>query len=208
MSATLSTPQPAVQYPIEKVVLIPGFCEPRFLLWPLQHSLRRHCDDVKLWRDRMVFRNLDRSVARLKTLLKEPRSGGSIALVTHSFGDWVARRAIAESQSHPVSALVSIAPVFRAGLVPTLLHQTTCNLIPEVAVMGDPVRASCNSHLDQHVRRLVIWATVDAYVRPVDFDVAPLPTVHRLTGTHMSVAMQPNSLRLIEQFLFAPTASP
>ncbi|WP_372716482.1 hypothetical protein [Novipirellula sp.] len=187
---------------IEKVLLIPGFCEPAVFLWPLKLSLQQSCDNVQLWSDRMIFRNLEKSVARLSSELQSQSSSGSIALVTHSFGDWVARRAIAASRSHHVSALVSIAPVMQAGIVPDLLHLATGNLIPEVAVMGDPVRANCDASVEGRVRRLVIWASMDLYVRPVEIDEHPNASVHHLVGSHLTVAMQPNSLRLISQFLF------
>ncbi|WP_345322421.1 hypothetical protein [Novipirellula rosea] len=188
---------------IEKVLLIPGFCEPAAFLWPLKLSLQQNCDDVQLWNDRMIFRNLEKSVARLTSELQAQRSSGSIALVTHSFGDWVARRAIAASRSHHVSALVSIAPVMQAGIVPDLLHLATGNLIPEIAVMGDPVRANCDASVDASVRRLVIWASMDLYVRPVEIDEHPNASIHHLIGSHLTVAMQPNSLQLISQFLFS-----
>ncbi|GAA5505801.1 hypothetical protein [Novipirellula caenicola] len=187
---------------IDKVLLIPGFCEPPLFLWPLKLALQRHCDDVQLWPDRLIFRDLEESVARLQRTLQEHQSGGAIALVTHSFGDWVARRAITASRSHQVSSLVSIAPVMQAGLVPDLLHHATGDVIPEVAVMGDPVRANCDADVDASVRRLVIWASMDLYVRPVEIDEHPNATVHHLIGSHLTVAMQPNSLRLISQFLF------
>ncbi|WP_144057487.1 hypothetical protein [Novipirellula maiorica] len=200
-----STPPDDPQGKIDKVLLIPGFCEPPLFLWPLKVSLQRHCDDVQLWPDRMIFRNLEKSVARLQSTLQEHRSSGSIALVTHSFGDWIARRAITESRSHHVSSLVSIAPVMQAGIVPDLLHHATGNVIPEIAVMGDPLRANCDADVDANVRRLVIWANIDMYVRPVELDENSAATVHHLVGSHLTVAMQPNSLRLITQFLF-PTS--
>jgi len=91
----------------------------------------------------------------------------------------------------------------QAGIVPDLLHLATGNLIPEIAVMGDPVRANCDASVDASVRRLVIWASMDLYVRPVEIDEHPNASIHHLIGSHLTVAMQPNSLQLISQFLFS-----
>ncbi|TWU21688.1 hypothetical protein Pla52o_38750 [Novipirellula galeiformis] len=155
----------------------------------------------------MAFRNLDASVARLAARLEDDHSGRRIALVTHSFGDWVARRAIASATQHRVAALVSITPVLRTGIVPYLIHGLTGNLISEIEVINDPMRASADASVDKKIKRLVLWAQLDAYVRPLDIDGDDTIAVHHFLSTHLSIILQPNSLRLITRFLFPTPAT-
>ena len=186
--------------PIQRVILIPGLLEPPLALWPMKRALQKHCGHVECFSDRWIFRRIQRSIDRLVDEISGDDHEQSIAIVTHSFGDWVARQAIAQSSAHNVVALVSVAPVMRAGLVAWGLRLASANLIPEVKIITDPKRAAENLDLDQQVRRLVIWAKIDECIRSVPLE--HIPDVERYMATHLSVILQPNILRRVEDFVF------
>jgi pimeloyl-ACP methyl ester carboxylesterase len=191
-----------MEHPIRRIILVPGLLEPRIALWPLKRVLQKRCERVECFPDRIAFRKLDDSVDRLADMLHEGDQEGSIGIVTHSFGDWVARQAIARTPEHRVTALVSVAPAMRAGLFLYGLHLLSGNLIPEVAVIMDAGKASANLDCDDHVRRLVIWAKADECVLSIDLDHIRRIQVLRVLATHLSVILQPNVWKLIENNLF------
>ncbi len=184
------------------VILIPGLLEPRFAMLPLRVSLQRHFDHVECWRDRLAFRHLEASIDRLADQIAgDPEVDGSIGLVTHSFGDWIARAAIARQPYHRVRKLVSVAPVMRAGFLPFLSHMLTGNLVPEIAVIMDRERASANVDCDPRVRRLVIWSRFDESLRRIDLtEIKNLETC-QVIATHLSIVMQPNVIRMVSRFM-------
>lgn len=189
---------------INRILLIPGLLEPRLAMWPLQHHLRKHWDHVEIWRDRYIFRDVDASVARLADWIQDDRSDTRLAIVTHSFGDWLARRAIAQTPNHRVAALASIAPVMRSGCVINAIHYLGGDFIPEIAIIANPSRASENLNCDPSIRRMVIWARIDLGVRAIDLRQLAHVQTHRTAATHLSIIMQPNVHGLIERFLTAP----
>jgi pimeloyl-ACP methyl ester carboxylesterase len=191
-----------MEHPIRRIILVSGLLEPRITLWPLKRTLQKRCEQVEHFRDRIAFRKLDSSIDRLASMLREGDQERSIGIVTHSFGDWVARQAIARTPEHRVTALVSVAPAMRPGFFLHGLHLVSGNLIPEVAVIMDPAKASANVDCDDHVRRLVIWAWADECIRSVDLDHIRHIQVRRVAATHLSVVLQPNVLKIIESNLF------
>ncbi|MFG0286846.1 MAG: esterase/lipase family protein [Rhodopirellula sp. JB044] len=188
--------------PIDRVVLIPGLLEPRIALLPMRQHLRRHAKDVTIWRDRYAFRNTETSVQRLSTFITDAGREERIGIVTHSFGDWVARQAIASSPNHRVDALVSIAPVIRCGFVPNVMHYLGGDLMPEIAIIANAERASESLDCDRSLRRMVIWASIDLGVGRADLNHLPHVKVHRVAATHLSIVLQPNVFRLVETSLF------
>ena len=72
--------------------------------------------------------------------------------------------------------------------------------------MADAIRAAENASLDPQIRRLVIWASVDAWVQAIEFPAEERIEVHRLRATHLSVVLQPNVHRLVRQFLTASSS--
>lgn len=185
----------------KRILLVPGLLEPRLLMCPLRYRLRKHFEHVEIWRDRYIFRDVDASVARLSEWIQGDRCDTSLAIVTHSFGDWVARRAIAQTPSHRVAALVSIAPVMRSGCLVNAFRGVGGGLIPEIAIIADPARASENLDCDRAVGRLVIWANADVGVRQIDLSHLSHMDARRVAATHLSVIVQPNVHSMIEQFL-------
>ena len=191
-----------MDHSLSRIILVPGLFEPRIALWPLKRRLQARCERVEIFRDRFAFRNLDRSVNRLADMLQEGDQQASIGIVTHSFGDWVARQAIARTPEHRVSVLVSVAPAMRAGLCLHALHLVSGNLFPEVAVIMDPATALASVDCDDRVKRLVVWAKADEFVRSVDLDHIQGMKVQRMWATHLSIILQPNVWKVIENQLF------
>jgi hypothetical protein len=186
-----------------RLILVPGLLETGFGFIPLKRSLQKHDVHVEQWRDRIVFRSLESSVDRLAEAISgDASSDGAIGIVTHSFGDWVARAAIAKCKRHRVRALVSLAPVMRAGFLPSVLYLLTGNLIPEIKVIMDKGTASANLDCDHQMRRLVIWSRFDESLRRVPLDDLPNVEVQQIYGTHLSMVWQPNVIYRVNEFLF------
>jgi len=192
--------------PIDRVILVPGLLEPHAMLWFLKRRLQTRCDHVDLFPDRIIFRSLEQSIARLSGLLCDEQAS-SIGVVTHSFGDWVARQAIARSPEHRVRTMVSVAPAMRAGTILRALRAVSGKSIPEITVITNPDLAMARLDCDARVKRLVIWAKFDGLVRPVPLDSIEGLQVLPVAATHLSVVMQPNVLKMIESTLFPADGS-
>jgi pimeloyl-ACP methyl ester carboxylesterase len=192
---------------LQEIILVPGLFEPRFALWPLRSSLQGHCDQVACWPDRLAFRQLETSVKRMADRIAgDPAVDGSIGIVTHSFGDWVARAALAKQPNHRVRTLVSLAPVMRAGFLPSVLYALTGKLIPEIAVIMDANRASANLDCDSRIRRMVVWSKFDESLRRVDLTQFENVETRLVMATHFSIAWQPNVRRIVREFMFPETS--
>ncbi len=194
--------------PPQEIILVPGLFEPRFALWPLQRSMQPHCDRFEYWQDRLAFRQLEVSVDRMTDRIAgDAERDGAIGIVTHSFGDWVARAAIANQSNHRVSTLVSLAPVMRAGFLASAAYTLSGSLIPEVAVTIDPNRASANLDCDPRIRRMVVWSKFDESLKSVDLTHLNHILTRRVTATHLTIALQPNVHRLVNEFMFRGSPS-
>ncbi len=188
--------------PIRRVILVPGLLEPHAAFWPLKRILSRHCDRVEFFPDRMIFRDVERSVQRLADTIIDVNGDRSIAIVTHSFGDWIARQAISQRPDHHVDALVSVTPVMRSGIVTTGLSWVSGNWIPEIRIITDREQACENLDCDDRLRRLVIWAKADEFIRSVDLNHIGNVEVERIAATHLTVILQRYVLKKIESYLF------
>lgn len=186
---------------IDRVLLIPGLLELRLAMLPLSHRLATQWENVEIWRDRYIFRDVDASVARLCDWIRDDGSEKNLAIVTHSFGDWLARRAIAQTPDHRVVALASIAPVMHSGCVIDAIHYAGGDFIPEIKIIADSDVAAENLDFDRAVRRIVIWARVDLAVREINLHHLPHVTTKNVLATHLSVILQPNVHTTIERFL-------
>lgn len=187
---------------VDRALLIPGLFEPRAALWPLQQRLQTHGVPVDIWRDRLAYRDLDESVRRLSQAIAVGSEKDRLGIVTHSFGDWVIRQAIANTPDHRVDTLVSIAPVMEAGFLAKAYHTVFGDDMPEIQVVIDPEQAAANINCDPRVRRTVIWAKADESIREVDLSDLPNASIHRVAATHVTVILQPDVHRLVEQALF------
>jgi hypothetical protein len=196
-----------MSHTVDHVILVPGLLEPHFAFWPLRHRLRRPGVRVDFFADRLAFRKIDDSIGRLTELIEAGPNDRSIGVVTHSFGDWVARQAIAQASNSRVSALVSVAPVMRAGFLPAVVQLVSGNLIPEIKIIMDRDEAAKNIDCDDSVARLVLWARFDECLRSVDLDRIRNLESQQVVATHLSIVLQPNVISRIESFLF-PSSRP
>ena len=189
----------------DRLILVPGLLEPSFAFLPLRRCVKNDVASVECWRDRIIFRSLQSSVDRLADAIAgDADSGESVGIVTHSFGDWVARAAIAKSRHHRVVALASLAPVMRAGFLPTLLYGVSGNMIPEIEIIMNREKASANLNCDERLRRLVVWSRFDESLRSISLAHVQNVQVQRVCASHISIVWQPNVLRLVKRFLFGP----
>lgn len=187
---------------IRRVLLVPGFCEPRWLLWPVGRALRNSGRSVEMWHDRMVCRSLDQSIDLLRRELEKAiHDDASLAIVTHSFGDWMVRQAIAQSSRSTVAALVSLTPVIGPSPFAKVLKCLGGGCVSEIAVMTDSIRAGEHANLNSSIRRMVVWAAIDLWVRAIEFENVENIEVRRCLATHLSIALQPNIHQQINQFL-------
>jgi hypothetical protein len=171
-------------------------------------SLQKHKVLVERWRDRLIFRSLEISVNRLADAISgDANTDGGIGIVTHSFGDWIARAAIAKSHRHCVRAMVSLAPVMRAGFLPSMLYLLTGNLIPEIEVIMDNEKAFANLDCDCRIRRLVIWSRFDESLRSIPLDHLHNVEVLRVYGTHLSMTFQSNVIARVNEYLYCDVDS-
>lgn len=163
------------------------------MLLPLARQLRRSPMRVITWDYPRVFSNIDESVATLSSLMqRENRMGRSIGLITHSFGDWIARQAVASLEEVSIARWISICPVIREVPVAQWIHRWCGDRLAEIAIMADPEEASANLVDGSAVKHTTIWAQWEWLVRPRE----GMPR-HELLGTHNSVLFQPNLWRLV-----------
>ncbi|MCS7467911.1 hypothetical protein NZK35_14755 [Stieleria sp. ICT_E10.1] len=189
--------------PPQEILLVPGLFEPRFALWPLQRALQSHCGRVESWRDRLAFRELNESVNRMaRRIAGDAERDGAIGIVTHSFGDWVARAAIVNQSNHRVRTLVSLAPVMKAGFLARAAYALSGKLIPEVAVTMDSDRAAANLDCDPQIRRMVVWSKFDESLQSIDLTHLENVQTRKVVATHLTIALQPNVHRLVGEFMF------
>gem|GEM_PF-1599408 len=187
--------------PIRRVLLVPGLLEPRWFLLPMKLALGRQDRTVEIWRDHRACRSLEQSVDRLRiAIMQQQDADGSIGIVTHSFGDWVVRQAVAGLPQHSIEAIVSVTPVVTASSFGKLLHRLVGDRVSEASVMADSSLAAQNIAMDVSIRRLVIWAAFDLFVKRIDLPATENLDVRHYLATHLSTVVQPNVHRLIRDF--------
>ncbi len=196
------------------VILMPGFFSPRWMLRPMRRGLSDRLigqpastsaprfDRVTIWDNAVVFKPPAQSVDRLAEHLSV--CDQPIAMVTHSFGDWIARQAIdrltLSGRPMPVRAIASLAPVWRDVPAARLAARVGGRWLPEIAVMCDPRVASSAVNLDPAIRRLVVWASLEPWVRPV-MPPSIDAEVRFVAGTHNSIVAQPGVWQTVATFL-------
>lgn len=174
------------------VLLVPGLFSPRWHMSGLLGRLQRSGFRARVWDDASVFRNLDSSIERLHRDISAHEPG--IGVVTHSFGDWLFRQAVAGSACS-VTSLVSLVPVMRASTVAKLLAPLG-RIAPEIAVMAREDRSARALGTPPEIRRLVVWARFDPWVRRTALDAFENTRSVVVTGSHNSILWQPQVQRL------------
>jgi len=181
----------------ETVLLVPGLFSPRWHMSGLRRALQRAGFEARTWDDASVFGKLDTSVERLQAAVAD---SGAAGIVTHSFGDWLLRRAAAENELPSVRALVSLVPVMTSSLAARLLRPLGA-IAPEVAVMASDERAGRHLQTPLTMDRLVVWSRLDPWVRRVATDDLDNTRATVVPGTHNTVIWQPGVQRLTAEHL-------
>ncbi|WP_144995186.1 alpha/beta hydrolase [Polystyrenella longa] len=124
-------------------------------------------------------------------------SAPSISLIGHSFGDWIARSAINQSQLKSIRKLISICPTVAPVPFAKVFKPIMGKLVPELVVMADKELMSTPLSEKMQIKRSSIWAKVEVIVtRPQDFKVD-----HEMWASHISSVFQPSVWRVIEEEL-------
>ncbi len=182
---------------VNRIILIRGLVEPQCVFWPLRRVLKKHCGRVDIFRDRILLRNTEASIERLSRLIVPEKSDDTVGIVSHSFGDWIARQAIARTPDHGVRRLISVTPALELGWLTAAFHLATGGVVPELKIIADRQLARANLELEPSLRRTVIWSKIDCCVRPIALAHVAGVDVFDVWATHMTAVMQPNVVRLI-----------
>ena len=114
-----------------RLILIPGFMSPAWMLYPMQLHLRSDFDHVVRWDYPRIFSDLEVVTDSLARLLDD--SEDQISIVAHSFGDWITRAALRKTNHRLFGRLVSVCPVTtavpivrRTRVISRTIDQRTC----------------------------------------------------------------------------------
>lgn len=176
----------------------------------MDRFLRSRLASVEVWDHPHILKQ-PRAVA---DLLADHLTGlckrfDEVTLVTHSFGDWVARRALLRSISDNQAAgritkFCSICPVVTSVPIAALGEPVFRHWIPELSVLANSDAASINLELPASIDRMTIWARWDWWIRTVDDSRSNHITVN---GTHNSVLLQCNLWNQVLRFIGSPELS-
>lgn len=181
------------------VILVPGFLSPRWLILPLAHHLERTCFEVIAWDHLTLFDDPQSNVDFLSSKLQqEKEKGTSVSIVAHSFGDWIARQALASAADSSVDQWISIAPVKREVKIAQLIHRFTRDHLSEISIMSNRERAAQEPIPEGDIHHETILATWDWFLTR-----ATEKCNYKVTGTHNSILFTPKLWRLVEQILNA-----
>ncbi|MAT16073.1 MAG: hypothetical protein CMJ46_12480 [Planctomyces sp.] len=180
----------------ETIYLIPGFMSPAWMLYPLERALRKPGRTIVRWDYPQVLTDPYRTVDALCEEMVRS-AAPSVSIVGHSFGDWIARMAINQSQLPTIRKLISICPVVAPVPFASVFSPVLGKLIPELVIMNDRELSSSPLSSTTQARRSIIWAKVELIVaRPEGLAVD-----HEIWGAHISCVFQPNLWRIVEQEL-------
>ena len=185
------------------VILVPGLFSPRWIMVPMGRFLRSEFDQVRCWDHPTVFGPLQRSHDALLSHITNNPPNDPVALITHSFGDWITRRVLADLDQqgdHRVSHLVSLSPVTTSNPAAITIGKLTKDRIPEIAVMRDADRASQCRRIAPHIHHLTLWSRIDPWVNRCAY-LSPQTIEHRVWATHNSINFQPGVWRRVATFL-------
>ncbi|QDV62925.1 esterase/lipase family protein [Crateriforma conspicua] len=185
---------PKIEFPTTGLILIPGFMSPAWMMRPLHRALRDRFATTVLFDYPRVFSNLSKTVGQLRDRI----DAGPVdrwVLVTHSFGDWVARAALAcrdHSESPKVIKAVSIAPVIDAVPMARRVRPLLGRFSQEIRIMSD--RQAVQSDYPPNVQRIVLWTRWEWLMKAPPSDLHELKTIN---ATHNSVLFQPAGIAAV-----------
>lgn len=177
------------------ILIVPGFMSPAWMLRPLASRLRGTYPSVVLWDYPRVFADVELNLAELSAQLDHTNPH---IVITHSYGDWMARAALGISEYRP-QGMIAISPVVRSVPLIRALPNWLERNVPEFVVMRNEQRAAVNLQPAMEQRRMIYWARGELLVDP------NLPEHHRCRrqrffwGTHNSLLFQPKVWAAIDQ---------
>ncbi|QDT03078.1 Alpha/beta hydrolase family protein [Rubripirellula lacrimiformis] len=177
------------------VVLVPGFMSPAWMMWPMAKYLQGSFHRVVRWDYPRIFVDLEVSVTSLADQLSALDSP-QIAIVTHSFGDWLTRSALQRIQSPRQIRLISLCPVTTNVPIVTLTSPLSQYITPELRIMSQAASAEVSLPNSLDIRRTVIHAKGDLLVRQQVADDQRF-----VVASHNSVLFQPNVWVLVRDEL-------
>lgn len=191
-------PSVTEQASANKLILVPGFMSPDWMLFPMQQFLKHDFDAVVRWDYPRIFSDLNIVTDTLARLLD--RSSERVSIVAHSFGDWITRSALRKTSHQNFGTLVSVCPVTTA--VPIIRHtrSLSAKLTSEFAVMATADRAEVLIPDHIHIQRSIIWAKGEILVEQKANDDRVTRQRH-VWASHNSVLFQPNGWQAIREEL-------
>ncbi|WP_164100746.1 lipase family protein [Candidatus Laterigemmans baculatus] len=217
-----------------KVLLIPGLFYPRWMLLPLRYTLRKKGFEAEIWDTTGVAAPLPKIVAELVDAIRgfasparqpdgiawqpdgiarQPdgiaRQPAGVSLVTHSFGDWLARAALAEidgdgERPSGVDRIVSLVPVIAQSPAAQLAAPLFGRWLPPLEAMSDPKRAAQGLPLPAGIERKIIWARGDLLLRRAPPQTDARTREVYLWTTHNLLLADPRVHRMVGEFLRDP----
>ena len=199
----MTAPEPPRETPPQRVLLIPGLFYPRWMLLPLRHTLRKSGFDAEAWNVDAVTAPLPPVITRLTSDIERfaAEASSPIGLVTHSFGDWLARMALAELPEGTIDRIASLVPVVTDSPAAKLARPVLGRYLPPIDVISNRQTAEQGTPLPPRIRRLVVWARADLLLRQ------PPPardenTIERhVWATHNLLLAHPGVHRMVRSFL-------
>ena len=167
---------------------------------PMGRYLRNRFAAVTVWDHPHWLDRVDVNVAAMGEFLSTVPRELRLAIVTHSFGDWIVRRWMCDGGAPRLSALVSLAPVLTTNFASRMVGHLTGDRIDEIAIMRNPARAEANRCIAPTVRHLAVWPRVETWIRRQTYRGGHTMET-AVWGTHNSIVMQPGVMRTVEKFL-------
>ncbi|QDT11932.1 hypothetical protein K239x_39340 [Planctomycetes bacterium K23_9] len=171
------------------------------MVYPLQRYLRKRFSSVVCWDYPRVFTDLDRTLDQL-ALRFDQHTDGSVAVVAHSFGDWVVRSALHRMKSRAVNSLVSVCPVVTSVAAAEILSQVSSDLVPELTVMANVEQSEVPLPNQMNIKRSLVWARGETLVRRPK-DLAMYDRERRVFAFHNTILFQFNGWKAIQEELIA-----
>ena len=183
-----------------EILIIPGMFSPAWVWIPFRRYLSDYFPSVSVWDHPHIFQNPE-GVAELlsETVLEFKRLGREVLLVSHSYGDWIARRAICTHGAEP-ACLISLCPVLTAVPLARLARLLRVDIIPELRLLADAERSAEHCLIPDTIHRAILWASFELVVGKPESLERRLETIS-LLATHNSVIFQPGVWKTVRNEL-------
>jgi pimeloyl-ACP methyl ester carboxylesterase len=186
------------------VVFVPGLLSPPGLMKPITNAFSNRAAKATLWQHPTRTGPMSRNITALSGYLNQLASDRMpLALVGHSFGDWVIRHVLDSLTENPTH-IVSIGPVVHPPRGIRLARKIAGRRYAELNLLADHETLANPIELPPMVRHLVLWPSIDFWFRRGPYG-SPQTLQRTIFGTHDSLLFQPNVRRLMDQFFRSQT---